>query len=84
MGRPAFPGGKVEARDKSPAAAALREATEEIGVDAGRVELLRYLDPYPAGPCFSIIPVVAKAAAPVAFKINPEGIEASRCPSRFS
>jgi len=68
-----FPGGKIDARDKSPAAA-LREGQEEIGLDSGHAELLGYLDPDPNGPGFSIVPVVAKAAAPVAFKINPDEV----------
>ena len=54
----------IEARDKSPAATALCEAQEEIGLDAGHVERLGYLDPYPTGPGFSIAPVVAKPPHP--------------------
>jgi 8-oxo-dGTP pyrophosphatase MutT (NUDIX family) len=80
----AIPGGKIEARDKSPAATALCEAREEIGLDAGHVEPLGYPDPYPTGPGFSIVPVVAKATAPVAIKINPDTlIEAFEVPFAF-
>jgi 8-oxo-dGTP pyrophosphatase MutT (NUDIX family) len=83
-GQIAIPGGKIEARDKSPAATALCEAREEIGLDAGHVEPLGYPDPYPTGPGFSIVPVVAKAAAPVAIKINPDTlIEAFEVPFAF-
>ena len=39
-GQISFPGGRVEAHDESPVVAALRETTEEIGLDAGQVELL--------------------------------------------
>jgi len=40
--------------------------------------------PYPTGPGFSIVPVVAKAAAPVAFKINLDAvIEAFEVPFAF-
>jgi 8-oxo-dGTP pyrophosphatase MutT (NUDIX family) len=74
-GQIAFPGGKIEAQDASPAAAALREAEEEIGLDAGRIEPLGYLDPYPTGSGFCIVPVVAKVAAPFALKINPAEVD---------
>ena len=36
-GEPAFPGGAVDADDDGPVAAALREAAEEVGVDADGV-----------------------------------------------
>jgi len=40
--------------------------------------------PYPAGPGFSVVPVAARAAAPVAFKINPDAvIEAFEVPFAF-
>jgi hypothetical protein len=43
-----------------------------------------YLDPYPTGPGFSIVPGVAKAAAPVAFKVHPDAvIEAFEVPFAF-
>jgi 8-oxo-dGTP pyrophosphatase MutT (NUDIX family) len=37
-GQPAFPGGTIDAADDGPAAAALREAAEEVGVDPSGVE----------------------------------------------
>jgi 8-oxo-dGTP pyrophosphatase MutT (NUDIX family) len=83
-GQIAFPGGKIEARDQSPAAAALREAHEEIGLDPRHVEPLGYLEPYATHTGFYIVPVVAKVAAPVAFKINPEEVdEAFEVPFAF-
>lgn len=39
-GQPAFPGGGAEAGDADPAATALREADEEVGLDASGVQLL--------------------------------------------
>jgi 8-oxo-dGTP pyrophosphatase MutT (NUDIX family) len=58
-GQISFPGGKVEAFDASPLACALREAREEIGLPAGFVEPLGYLDSYRTGTGFQITPVVA-------------------------
>jgi hypothetical protein len=40
-GQIAFPGGKIEAADASPAAAALREAEEEIALAPGRGAITR-------------------------------------------
>lgn len=46
-GQVAFPGGKIDAADPSPLAAALREAEEEIGLAPGGVELVGALQPVP-------------------------------------
>jgi 8-oxo-dGTP pyrophosphatase MutT (NUDIX family) len=73
-GEIAFPGGTIEPRDEHPLAAALREANEEIGLDASRVEPLGYLDPYFTGTGFRIVPVVVKIEPPVVFSINPHEV----------
>lgn len=57
-GQVAFPGGRVDPDDAHPAAAALREAQEEIGLAADYVELVGQLDPYHTGTGFQITPVV--------------------------
>ncbi len=57
-GQVAFPGGKIEAFDASPEAAALREAFEEVGLPPGDVEVLGRLDDYVTGTGFHITPVV--------------------------
>jgi 8-oxo-dGTP pyrophosphatase MutT (NUDIX family) len=76
-GQIAFPGGKIEAQDQSPAAAALREAHEEIGLDTGRAMPLGYLEPYTTGSGFWIVPVVAKITAPLSLKLNPSEVDAA-------
>ncbi|MEG2940651.1 MAG: CoA pyrophosphatase [Thermomonas sp.] len=44
-GQVSFPGGRVEPGDASPLAAALREAAEEVGLEAAQAQALGYLDP---------------------------------------
>ena len=59
-GQIAFPGGKIDAGDETPLAAALREAQEEIGLAARHVEPIGYLDLYLTTLGFRIVPVVAR------------------------
>ncbi len=58
-GQIAFPGGKVEGTDAGATAAALREAYEEVGLEAKYIEPLGYLDSYRSGTGFHIMPLVA-------------------------
>lgn len=58
-GQISFPGGRVEAGDADPVATALREAHEEIGLDAGQVDVLGSLPTYTTGSGFIVTPVVA-------------------------
>ena len=62
-GQVAFPGGKLEEGDRTPLDAALREAEEEIGLNAGSVTPLGYLDPYYTGTGFKVQPVVTLVPA---------------------
>ena len=64
-GQIAFPGGKIDASDGTPLAAALREAEEEIGLNQQLVEPIGYLDPYQTGTGFRIQPVVALVTPPL-------------------
>lgn len=58
-GQISFPGGKVEPDDPSPAAAALREAEEEIGLRHEHIEPLGFLDTYRTGTGYNVAPLVA-------------------------
>lgn len=83
-GQIAFPGGKIDAGDASPAAAALREAEEEVGLAAGAVTVLGYLDPYLTRTGFRIIPVIARITPPLALALNPaEVVDAFEVPFAF-
>jgi 8-oxo-dGTP pyrophosphatase MutT (NUDIX family) len=57
-GQVAFPGGRIESFDESPEAAALREASEEIGLNARDVTLLGRMDDYITGTGFHMTPVL--------------------------
>lgn len=72
-GQIAFPGGKIEAGDATPAAAALREAVEEIGLSPALVEPLGYLDLYLTFSGFRILPTVARVAP--GFVLTPNDAE---------
>ena len=59
-GQIAFPGGKIDAHDRSPAEAAMREAREEIGLARELIEPIGYLDLYLTLSGFRILPTVAR------------------------
>jgi 8-oxo-dGTP pyrophosphatase MutT (NUDIX family) len=70
-GQIAFPGGRVDDTDKDVVDAALREAQEEIGLDAHFVEVLGQLPIYITGSAFHITPVVALISPDFALNPNP-------------
>jgi len=57
-GQIAFPGGRMDPGDVSPVATALREAHEEVALEARHVEVIGQLAPYVTGTGFSVLPVV--------------------------
>ena len=61
-GQIAFPGGKIDPQDGSPAAAALREAGEEIGLSRALIEPIGYLDLYLTISGYRIVPTLARVA----------------------
>jgi len=63
-GQISFPGGRVESEDASPSHTALREAAEEIGLAADKVELLGNLDDHTTATGFRITPVVGLVHQP--------------------
>jgi len=54
-----FPGGRIDASDASPLAAALRETHEELGIDPNTVQVIGQLSPYIASSSFVTYPFVA-------------------------
>lgn len=64
-GQIAFPGGRAESWDANPEATALRETVEEVGLDAGRIELLGRLADYHTRTGYRITPVVGLVTPPL-------------------
>jgi 8-oxo-dGTP pyrophosphatase MutT (NUDIX family) len=69
-GQISFPGGKIDATDASPLAAALREADEEVGLQREFIDPIGYLDIYGTGFGFRILPTVARVKPGFKLRIN--------------
>ncbi len=83
-GQIAFPGGKIEPDDLTPAAAALREAEEEVGLDPKLVRTVGELPPYLSRTGFRIVPVLGRVAAEHVLTLNlSEVTEAFEVPLAF-
>lgn len=65
-GQIAFPGGKVDASDAGPEAAALRETQEEIGLPLSRVQILGTLPVHETVTGFAVTPFVGLIQGPFA------------------
>ena len=65
-GHISFPGGRPEPGDDGPVGTAIREAHEEVGIDAGQVEVLGFLEPIDTVEfTLMVVPVVARIATPL-------------------
>lgn len=83
-GQVSFPGGSVDESDESVVAAALREAEEEIGLDANYVNVIGSLDQYRTGTGFEITPVVATVQPGFDLSLQEEEVaEAFEVPIEF-
>ncbi len=83
-GQVAFPGGRIDPGDHGPAAAALREAYEEIGLPPERVELLGGFDAYETVTGYCVAPFVGLAPADFTPRPDPaEVAEVFEAPLRF-
>jgi len=74
-GQIAFPGGKIDADDASPAAAALREAEEEIALDRRFVEPIGYLDVQITPSGYRIVPTVARVREGFSLRLSRDEVD---------
>jgi 8-oxo-dGTP pyrophosphatase MutT (NUDIX family) len=75
-GQVSLPGGRLDHPDESVAAAALREAHEEIGLVPAEIEILGSLTPLPiAVSGYLLHPIVGAAARRPAFAPAPDEVE---------
>jgi 8-oxo-dGTP pyrophosphatase MutT (NUDIX family) len=74
-GQIAFPGGRTEPSDPSPAATALREASEEIGLEHRLVEVLGALPVYRTGTGFLVTPVVGLVDPVHSLTLDPNEVD---------
>lgn len=74
-GQISFPGGGIDAQDRSPEEAALRETEEEIGVSRRFIETVGRMPDYISGTGFRIKPVLAVVRPGFTLTPNPAEVD---------
>ena len=83
-GQIAFPGGRIDAGDVSPEAAALRETFEEIGLASDRIEVIGRMPDYVSGSGYRIAPVFGVVRPGYELTVNGDEVDAVfEVPLRF-
>ena len=73
-GQISFPGGRIDPTDADEAAAALREAEEEIGLPPEKIRLVGRLDTYETRTGFRIHPLIGLVSPPLALRPDPQEV----------
>lgn len=74
-GQVAFPGGKIDPKDKNAVHAALREAEEEVSLDPQRVDIIGETDRYHSGSGYNIQPILGVIPPDLPLVPCPEEVE---------
>jgi 8-oxo-dGTP pyrophosphatase MutT (NUDIX family) len=75
-GQVSFPGGRIDELDEDAAAAALREAEEEIALDRSQVEILGLMADYVTNTGYRITPVLGLLPPGLRLRPAPDEVEA--------
>jgi 8-oxo-dGTP pyrophosphatase MutT (NUDIX family) len=73
-GQIALPGGRCDEGDCTPERTALREAEEEVGIGADRIQVLGRLPEYRTSTGFAVVPVVGWAEPPLSYRPDPREV----------
>ena len=76
-GQISFPGGRIEASDDGPYAAALRETEEEIGLSRDHITLAGYLESHLVMSGFWVTPVVGLVRPGFELKLDPREVDST-------
>jgi len=74
-GQIAFPGGAADRDDLGPAATAMREAWEEVGMPTQQVQPLGYLDRLDTISGFRVVPVIAQVQGDYALNLCEQEVD---------
>lgn len=75
-GQVSFPGGRIDPEDTGPEAAALREAWEEIGLEAGLVDVLGRMGDHITGTGYRITPILGMVPPGLCYRPSAHEVEA--------
>jgi 8-oxo-dGTP pyrophosphatase MutT (NUDIX family) len=73
-GQISFPGGRSDEADCTPERTALREAEEEVGIPADRIDILGRLPEYHTSTGFAVTPIVGWSEPPLTFRPDPHEV----------
>lgn len=73
-GQVSFPGGRADAGDASPIHTALREASEEIGLNPADVRILGQMSPFLTITNYLVTPVIGIIPWPYQFTLQPQEV----------